>query len=657
LLEEAHLAEEAGDGLSICDAVIDRSIGERPFLVIATLSEEAIQTEPELERRIQSLERRGALRVTLPRMSDGEMRSLLRQTMNLDPALGEQVAPLCKGSPSRAMLMIRDWATRGHLVQKPNGELTLNPLVTLDEVHTSDLESLFLSRIRGAVEATESPQAAYEALAATALAGQEPPALVIRDINPAGLDALLATGLVRQQAWRLVFEHSRIHAVAHQVAMGRPNVKDLHRRLADAWTRLGEQTGADVDLHVGTHRLHAGEPRSAVVPLLRAARRTHEEGRFALSLKAARLGAQAADDVGGLAARAEARIRQAEALLSQGDVDESIQVIQEVSELGHVDRRTEARMSLTLANAETIRGNIDAARNYLESAEITFEATRDREGLIETAASMARVLRTEGRPAEAARCFAKMLRLNRGDRRIEVRALHGLVDARTASGRVEGIDPMVQQLREAAIETGDTRRMARATFAVGLVKLAIHHLDEAERLFHTARALAVTVGDHRLQLDSENNLGEVFRLRGETRNAERMYEGVARVADERGWPECAAIAHLNLAIISHSREEENFARIAIDEAEKCLVNLPQHWAWMFIGVVRAVWAAELGDEPTCRAWWSVAQDRGLGRVLSSDLISPLERLMQAAKLHQWDDLASRAAQYRHAISDSLPARH
>jgi len=196
--------------------------------------------------------------------------------------------------------------------------------------------------------------------------------------------------------------------------------------------------------------------------------------------------------------------------------------------------------------------------------------------------------------------------------------------------------------------------MARATFAVGLVKLATQDMNEAERLFHTARALAGTVGAHRLQLDSENNLGEVFRHRGEIRNAERMYEGVARMADEKAWPECAAITHLNLAIISHGREEENFARIAIDEAEKCLTDLPQHWAWMFIGVVRAAWAAELGDEPTCRAWWAVAQDRGLGRVLSPDLIAPLDRLAHATRIHNWNDLTSRALQYREAIQESSP---
>jgi len=652
LLEDAHLAQEAGDGLSICDALIDRSIGERPFLVIATLSDKAIRDDPTLQARIRSMERRGAIRVDLPRMSEAEMRTFLRQTMNIEAPLAEAVAPICEGSPGRAMLMIRDWATRGHLIQKANGDLTLEPLVTLEEITPLDMNALFLSRIRGAVEATESPEAAYEALAATALAGQEPPALVVRDINPQGLDALLATGLVRQKSWRLVFEHSQIHAAALAVAMGRPAVKELQRRLADAWTRLGEQTGADVDLPVGTHRLHAGDPNSAVVPLLRASRRAHEEGRFALSLSAARLGVNAADKAGGLSARAEARIRLAAAHLSRQDVDEAIQVIQEATELGHLDRRTEARLSLSLAHSESRRGNLDQARNYLESASITFEATQDREGLIETAAAMAHVHRIEGRPAEAARCFARMLRMNRGDKRTAVNALHGLIDARVVAGRMEGIEPMVQQLRELAIATGDTRHIAKATFGVGLVRLAKNELADAERHFHTARALAVTVGDHRMQLDSENNLGEVYRMRGEIRSAERMYESVARLAGERSWPASAAIAHLNLAIVSQEREDPAFARIAMDQAEACLQSLPQHWGWLFIGVVRAAWAAEAGEEAKCRAWWAVAHERGLGRMVSSDLLKPLEQLARAATRNEWNDLATRAVQHRDALMTS-----
>ena len=155
-----------------------------------------------------------------------------------------------------------------------------------------------------------------------------------------------------------------------------------------------------------------------------------------------------------------------------------------------------------------------------------------------------------------------------------------------------------------------------------------------------------------MQLDAENNLGEVYRLRGDPRSAERMYEGVARLATERAWPESAAIAHLNLAFVSQEREDENFARISVDQAEKSLAELPQHWAWMFVGLIRAGWAAEVGDEAACRAWWAVAKDRGLGRVMSVDQLKPLDRLMRAASLNGWSDIASRAAQYRDAVLES-----
>lgn len=654
VLDDVHLAQEGGDGLNIADAVIDRSIGERPFLLVATLSSESLMDDPELAKRVRSLERRGALRVDLERMSDGEMRTFLRQSLNLTPELAEAVAPLCNGSPSMAMLMVRDWATQEHLVQTPNAELTLDPLVILEDILPTDIHELFVSRIRGAVANTERPEAAYEALAATALAGQAPPSMVIREVNPEGLDALLATGLVRQRGWRLVFEHGRIHSAALQVAHGRPRVQELHDRLADAWTRVGERTGADVDLPVGIHRLHAGNPKSAVIPLLRAARRTHEEGRFALALHASRLSVDAADQSGGISARAEARIRQANALNSQGRVDDAIAIIQEAHNMGHLDRRTEARLAVCMAHSETHRGGLERAKELLDSAEVTFEATRDREGLIETAASIAHVHRLQGHPEDAARRFARMLRLNRGDKRREVQALHGLVDSRTASGRIEGIEPLVQQLREAALATGDTRRIAKATFAAGLVRLSYRAFDDAERHFYTARALAVTVGDHRLQLDAENNLGETLRLKGEVREAERMYESVARLADERNWPISAAIAHLNLAIINQTRGDPTFVRINIDQAEAHLQDHPKHFAWLFIGVVRAVWAAEADDENTCRAWWSVAIDRGLGRMVSIDLIDPLKRLAIACVRNGWNDIATKAVSIREDIVQSDP---
>ena len=42
------------------------------------------------------------------------------------------------------------------------------------------------------IASTEDPAGANEALAATTLAGQDPPTLVVRSVSPGGLDALLA---------------------------------------------------------------------------------------------------------------------------------------------------------------------------------------------------------------------------------------------------------------------------------------------------------------------------------------------------------------------------------------------------------------------------------------------------------------------------------
>ena len=66
---------------------------------------------------------------------------------------------------------------------------------------------------------------------------------------------------------------------------------------------------------------------------------------------------------------------------------------------------------------------------------------------------------------------------------------------------------------------------------------------------------------------------------------------------------------------------------------------------MFIGLMRAMWAAQEGDERTCRAWWAVANERGLGRIQSPDLIVPLRMLVGASQHQGWSDIAARAGGY------------
>ena len=168
-------------------------------------------------------------------------------------------------------------------------------------------------------------------------------------------------------------------------------------------------------------------------------------------------------------------------------------------------------------------------------------------------------------------------------------------------------------------------------------------LGAAERHFQTSRALAATLGADRLQLSCENNLGEVFRFRGDQVAARLSYARAARLAGARGWGDLAAVAHVNLALVALQRREGSTVAGEIDRVAALLDDHPRHWAWQVVGLLRSLRAAERGEEPACRAWWSVAQDRGLARMPGPDLWLPLERLSTAAAAQGWVDLSDAAA--------------
>ena len=76
---------------------------------------------------------------------------------------------------------------------------------------------------------------------------------------------------------------------------------------------------------------------------------------------------------------------------------------------------------------------------------------------------------------------------------------------------------------------------------------------------------------------------------------------------------------------------------------------PRHWGWLFVGLMRALWAAEEGDERGCRAWWAVAHERGLGKLEIPDIYPVLLRLQQAADRMGWADVVARAREHREAL--------
>lgn len=642
VLEDAHNSQAEGDGLSICDAILSESVGRRPVVVFASLSSEAIERDPALANRVKSLIARGALQVTCSRLTTSQMEQLLIMSLNLAPSLAAEVAPACDGSPSFAMLLLRDWAGRGLLTRNSDMHFTLRDDLRALHVLAPDLTTLCERRMAGALARCEDPDGAAAALAATALAGQVPPVSLIQAVAPEGLDALLATGLLGQRGWRLVFEHPTLRDLALEVAQRRGDVQLLQRKLADAWEALGTRTGVEVNLPLGEHRLAAAMPSAATGPLVQAARGSLIEGRFTLALESARLAVQAADQVGALPGRVLARRQVAEALLELDRAADAGRVLAETWKLGHIDRNTTAHLRVLEARVAIEAGELVKARRLLDNAMMTFEATRDRVGQVEGAHCLGVLARLEGRPEEAADQYARMLRTNRSDQRREAIALFGLVESSIAAGRIRGVDRTVERLRQVARESGDTRNIAQATFAGGLLHLRRRNLQEAERHFLTARALAATLGADNLLLACLSNLAEIHRYRGDDAAAEAVLRTAARLATEHGWYVHAASSRVQLGLLALVRGADRLAHIEIARAERQLEPHPKHQCWLSIAVVRALWSAEDDDREACQRWWNQARQLGLGRQPAPDLWIPLERLASVSHRRGWVELAQAA---------------
>jgi len=662
VLEDVQHAAAEGDGLAICDALVSESVGRRPVVIFATLTSEAIDQDPALATRVRSLIARGALQVNCSRLSAAQMGQLLIMSLNLAPRLAAEIAPVCEGSPSYAMLLMRDWAGRGMLIRNVDMHFDLRDDVNLDSVLPRDLPTLCHRRITGALSRCEDPHAASAALAATALAGQVPPVSVVQSLYPEGLDGLLATGLVQQQGWRLVFEHPAVRNLTLQLASQRDDLRVIHRGLADAWEALGKRTGVEVNLPLGEHRLHAGMPKAAAGPLVEAARSALVEGRFSLSLNSARLAVEAADQVAALPSRVLARRQVAEALIELDRGTEARQVLDEIASLGHIDRNTTAHLRVLAARVAMEADDLVQARRLLDNAKMTFEATRDRVGQVESAHCLGVLARIQGRPDLAADQYAHMLRTNRNDLRREAIALFGLVESSIAAGRIPGVDRTVERLRRVARESGDTRNIAQATFAGGLLHLRRRNLTEAERHFLTARALAATLGGDNLLLACLRNLAEINRYRGDDDAAEGLLRTAARLATERGWHLHAASSRVQLGVLALVRGADRLAHIEIARAERLLQAHPQHHCWLSIAVVRALWAAEADLQHDCRDWWQRAQQHGLGRQRSPDLWVPLERMAAVTERRGWTDLATSALAAAHGQTtavhrDGRPGTH
>lgn len=642
VLEDAHHAQSDGDGLAIAEALLDRTVGERPVLVVATLSAEALARDPALRRKVEGLQERGARRIGLRRLNLTETRKVVQESLQLAPELARVVSLECEGDPLAAGLLLREWASRRLLVVNELRQYTLPADVTLQEAIPSNLETLVRRRLRAAIDYAPDPPAAGEALATIALAGQEPPAALIRSLNDAGLDAVLATGIVSEKRGYLVFEHSRIYQVALEIAEKLPNVREIHRRLAEAWQNLGTETDLDVDLPLGMHRLRSGEPERALTPLLAAVRKMNLGGRARDAIRVAVMAIEAADQAGQPSGRLESRRLHAEALLEAGEPDRAVPLISYALREVEGDRLGRARLRVLLGRAARKQGDLETAHREFEAANQVFSILRDRAGLIEVAVQRAKLARSEGRPDRALTHWGEVLRMNRGELALEAEGLNGLVESLIGAGRLDQIDRQLQRLQRVSRMSGDTRRIAEASATWGLLHLARNELDEAEHHFTNAGAIAATLGADQLHLRCRGHLATIQKGRGDLDAAEETQRWVCRFAGERNLVERVARARVELALLGVLRGELARLKPDVDAAAEALAQSPRNGVWLHIGVLRALIAAAEGDERTTRAWWAVARERGLHSIHVPDLWQALDRLAEQAGARGWTDIERKA---------------
>ena len=249
--------------------------------------------------------------------------------------------------------------------------------------------------------------------------------------------------------------------------------------------------------------------------------------------------------------------------------------------------------------------------------------------------------RLEGRPQLAVRFFEEALALARRDPRREVLILSGLIEAMLTAGQI-GVSEHHERMLRVARTSGDTRNIAQAAYTSAMVHLFRRHLGKAERDLHTASALSSTLGAHWLHLNCENNLGEVARFRGDVELAREHYERYSGYAEEQGLTNASAVGRINLALLALAARDNEEMEWQLKAAEKALAQQPRHWTWVFVGLMRAIRAAQERSEPRTRAWWSVAREHGLAQLRTPDLWLPLQRLVEASAAAGWTDISQSA---------------
>lgn len=165
--------------------------------------------------------------------------------------------------------------------------------------------------------------------------------------------------------------------------------------------------------------------------------------------------------------------------------------------------------SSVLGNVANYRGDVDAAKGYLEEVVASRRAAGDGQGTAVALHNLGTLLIDHGDHVRARRLFEEALVLKRaaGDRRSMAYTLNNLADALRAAGLPGPTHAALEEAREIAVEFGDDRQLAYIETNLGDVARLTDDHATATLHYRQALTLAERVADPHLQAQVLCNLG------------------------------------------------------------------------------------------------------------------------------------------------------
>ena len=577
VLENPEHCVTNGDGLDICESMLSDVFIHRPVLILAAISDQNIQNDTEIQRKIDILSKMGAeiLQVDLP--SSEEVLGHIEQYCMIPVSMREQVLHFCERRIDRANLFLQDVALSNALVWSgEDRKFALSSTYKIlqgTEFFVHYFESVFVT--------IPQPENALEILAVMVCSPEPVEQLLLNQISSIGLQELLQVGLLSQKERSIRFAHPQMRLVVKQWIQDKLNLRDVQEHIALAWLELGERWGLRLDLQIGRAWLEARQPQKSLAFLLLAvqdainSRLWKRVGEISLLVEEA--SKQSGSDVG----LVEALLDRLEVYLKRHQLQQTEALFSQLSNLSGMDVQAQGRLAVLRAEWFIYQKQWTQAHQQLQVAYEKYSETQNNRGKANVFMRQGYLLFLLNKLEGAADRFAQVGLISPKTSLEWAESQARLIEIRLRLGWIEGLPNQIDHFWKVTQNNADVHHMAYATYAAGLLLINQGRLEEALIRLQTTQALAASCGDPDLQAQSLENQGSIYFLQSNWAEARQTQKQLVYHYQMRNRVDRRRVAMLRFrCACAFESSTPSIWVIDIPNVETTFVHV-QFWWWVF----------------------------------------------------------------------------